>query len=386
MVKSNIPQGITHEHVLQAIRDYEAGAPHQFGESTRYDLVHAGERFPPKAIVGLASQRATGRLLTPKDFSGGEESTCFRLLRELGFTVEPKPTPAWDLEPGDKIKRTELHERFGGRRQGGIAPSRTSPNILIFTAPESGEQWGYFDGWQEDGRFFYTGEGQKGDMQMIQGNRAILDHRQEGRKIRLFEGARDVVTYRGELAIDESDPFHRADGTEKDSDEVREVIVFHLVSTYRAPATRSKPTPSERPLVEEAAPEATKAEKYPVHASAEHREADRRESKLVSDYRTFAQSNGGVLVRQRISPPGEAQLFTDLFDKQLNLLIEAKGSVTRESIRMAIGQLFDYRRFITPTPRLAVLLPTRPRDDLVALLRTLRVAVIVREGDSFMEI
>ena len=79
----------------------------------------------------------------------------------------------WSLRPGDAIKRTELHAKYGGRRQGGIAPSTLSPNVMIFTAP-SGQKYGYFDGKQPDGCFHYTGEGQVGDQQLKQGNRALV--------------------------------------------------------------------------------------------------------------------------------------------------------------------------------------------------------------------
>ncbi|HEX6943206.1 MAG TPA: hypothetical protein VF128_09790 [Gemmatimonadaceae bacterium] len=82
---------------------------------------------------------------------------------------------------------------------------------------------------------------------------------------------------------------------------------------------------------------------------------------------------------------GQGQLYTDLFDKTRGILVESKGAVTRESIRMAIGQLFDYQRFIEPKPGLAVLLPTLPRDDLLDLLRGLRITVIHRDGDAFLE-
>ncbi len=37
----------------------------------------------------------------------------------------------WELEPGDAVRRKELHDRCGGSRQGGIAPSREAPNVLI---------------------------------------------------------------------------------------------------------------------------------------------------------------------------------------------------------------------------------------------------------------
>ena len=48
-------------------------------------------------------------------------------------------------------------------------------------------------------------------------------------------------------------------------------------------------------------------------------------------------------------------IFCDLRDTTDDLLVEAKGTVTRNAIRMAVGQLADYERFVEPTPRLAVL-------------------------------
>jgi hypothetical protein len=49
---------------------------------------------------------------------------------------------------------------------GGISPSAKSRIILLFTG-ESGKQYGYlYDGFREDGTFWYTGEGRHGDMRM----------------------------------------------------------------------------------------------------------------------------------------------------------------------------------------------------------------------------
>ena len=39
-----IPDGITREHVLEAMRQLDAGHNHAFGESTRYDVVFEGSR------------------------------------------------------------------------------------------------------------------------------------------------------------------------------------------------------------------------------------------------------------------------------------------------------------------------------------------------------
>ena len=88
----NIPADITPRDVLDAITAYSSGAvPHGFHESEKYDLIHDGNRYPPKAILGLAARRIAGRVLEPGDFSGGEGSPCFNVLRSCGFTIALKP-------------------------------------------------------------------------------------------------------------------------------------------------------------------------------------------------------------------------------------------------------------------------------------------------------
>jgi hypothetical protein len=61
--------------------------------------------------------------------------------------------PEWTFRPGESIERKHLHAQFGGRRQGGIGPSASTPNVFLFTDPASGEQHGYIDNWQDDGCF-----------------------------------------------------------------------------------------------------------------------------------------------------------------------------------------------------------------------------------------
>jgi 5-methylcytosine-specific restriction enzyme A len=50
-----IPDDITRDDVLAAIRDLDAGVQHTFGPSTRYDVLFQGKRYPPKAVIGLAA-------------------------------------------------------------------------------------------------------------------------------------------------------------------------------------------------------------------------------------------------------------------------------------------------------------------------------------------
>jgi MoxR-like ATPase len=81
---------ITREDILEAIAALERGEPHTFGPSTFYDLLENGRRYPPKAVVGLAARRTLGRPLRPDEFSGGQESWAFGLLRDRGFTIVNK--------------------------------------------------------------------------------------------------------------------------------------------------------------------------------------------------------------------------------------------------------------------------------------------------------
>jgi 5-methylcytosine-specific restriction protein A len=91
----NLPADISQQDVLDAIRAFsDRSVVHKFHESEKYDLIHDGNRYPPKAILGIAAKRIMGRVLEPSELSGGESSPCFRLLRRRGFVIEPKPQVA----------------------------------------------------------------------------------------------------------------------------------------------------------------------------------------------------------------------------------------------------------------------------------------------------
>jgi len=92
-----------------------------------------------------------------------------------------------EIKIGEEYKSKELHNYFGGQRQGGISTPRNHPNIFIF-ANKRGKDYGYVDKWDEDDVYFrYTGEGQNGDMKFQSGNKAIRDHSADGKQVFLFE-------------------------------------------------------------------------------------------------------------------------------------------------------------------------------------------------------
>ena len=102
---------------------------------------------------------------------------------------------------------------------------------------------------------------------------------------------------------------------------------------------------------------------------------------LIAIYRCFCD-----VTRLRIHPPSEARpIICDLYEKTRNNIVEAKGTGSRGEIRMAIGQISDYGRFVDPPPGRGILLPARPRADLEALLVAASIAAIWPEGSIFAD-
>ena len=308
--------------------------------------------------------------------------------------------PAWMLQPGEAIKRTELHRIYGGSNYGGMAPSTTTPNVLLFTDPNVGPSYGYFDGWVGD-VFHYTGHGQRGDHRFAHANRATRDSTSEGRALRLFRGVGGTVTYLGRFDLDSDEPYYRTDAPERGTDAIRQVIVFrlrphgpalhseeddlHLPAGFSAQQLDEAVT-STQATITELAIEAQHTEQMIVNPSHEPHTAERREQGLVLLYEQHLLACGSEVTRQRIQPPGESKpLITDLYDKTRNNLIEAKGTGARGEIRMAIGQLADYSRFITPAPSLAILLPDRPRPDLEQLLKSQGIDAVWAHESGFAD-
>jgi hypothetical protein len=295
--------------------------------------------------------------------------------------------PDWTLRPGEQIRRKHLHDVFGGGRQGGIEPSRSTPNVFLFADSASGEQHGSIDGWQDDGCFHDTGEGQRGDQHMTHGNAAILRHVDQRRARRLFAGAGGEITYQGEFAVDTSQPFYTTDASETGGGPVRKVIVFRLRPQS---AVQHQPTGnfslSERTSVTIVPVEEQFTERMVVEPRREAYEAERREARLALAFRDFLTAQGHVVTRLQIQPEGEAKpIFSDLYVESTRLLVEVKGSVERGAIRMALGQLLDYRRFVEAA-ECAILLPERPRQDLVALIRSAGVGLYWDEGGRFAKL
>lgn len=153
--------------------------------------------------------------------------------------------------------------------------------------------------------------------------------------------------------------------------------------TPPSPPPPPRRTPPPPPVASEVEVEAHNTESYEVSGQSS-RTAVRREQPLVIAYKAWMGKKGSKVVRHKFRPPNTpAHLFSDIYDKTRNNLIEGKAEADRPSIRMAIGQLMDYRRFVPVGVKLAVLTELRPHSDLEALLTSVGVSCIWRTAKGF---
>lgn len=131
-------------------------------------------------------------------------------------------------------------------------------------------------------------------------------------------------------------------------------------------------------------PESLEVEEGDIAPPVTTRRLVRSEAQLVRRYRTWLDPEGTRL-RGLIIPIGGGSLRADLVDTLLNILIEAKAEASREHVRYAIGQLFDYQRFMDPRPDLAILVPRPLPSELRALPEVAGVGVIWEAEDGFVD-
>jgi 5-methylcytosine-specific restriction enzyme A len=121
-------------------------------------------------------------------------------------------------------RRRDIHHRFEGQRQSGIVTPAKYPAVFIFTG--RGRRHGYADEWSSDGTFRYFGEGQKGDMTLTKGNKAIANHAPDGKDLLLFEmlGA-GQIRFLGPFSC----AGYSIESGKDQHGKTRKMIVFHLV-------------------------------------------------------------------------------------------------------------------------------------------------------------
>jgi 5-methylcytosine-specific restriction enzyme A len=152
---------------------------------------------------------------------------------------------SWGFEIGRVYnRRTDIHARFDGQRQGGIITPAKHSLVIIITG-EEGLAREYADRYRDDGVFEHFGEGQVGDMKLRGGNRAIAEHSDQGKGLLLFRKTSDGLRFEGEMVCE---GFHLAAARDR-TGATREAIVFELRSLDAvAEKVEAEPPPPDVPL------------------------------------------------------------------------------------------------------------------------------------------
>ena len=324
-----------------------------FGKALSYFLVHRERRYDSKAVVGVAHgyDRPDLGPLRPQDFSGGE-ATVARHLASLGFSVENYSRGiSWAEEERVLVLDLYLRSgRLGKADQRVVELCRVLNALTVHSARPDPHR------------------GRSPDTVTLKlANFAFLDPNEEGGASNFANGDQEVWD---RYASDED-----------------------ALATTVAAITEERGLPAKQPAapprsgVSRVRVEAQHVEQFRVSVPGQDIEATRREQSLVLAYVEHLESQGHTVTRGKYRPDGsDSVLASDLVDETDGVLYEAKGDVRRASVRMAIGQLLDYRRFEPPSMSLAVLLPRMPVQDLIDLILTVPASAIWRTTDGFASI
>lgn len=164
----------------------------------------------------------------------------------------------------------------------------------------------------------------------------------------------------------------------------RPLADFLVVNPDSAVAVRREPIAAVEPVVpigvDEVPLEAVEVDRYEVRGTAT-REAVQREAALADRFQNFLTERQHRVRRYRVTPDGaSAPLYSDIADITSRVLYEAKGTADRMAVRLALGQVLDYGRYVrrvVPDIELAVLLPEYPPGDIIDLLKDYDVGCVV---------
>lgn len=280
------------------------------------------------------------------------------------------------LTVGDVVTRKELSAEYGGDTQSGMVTPAGGRFIFLFSDPKVLHNYGYnFDGWvtSDLSAFDYTGHGTSGDQQFTRRNEVLRTSKNDNREVHLFvaEGFVPGTQQRTHRYVGRftTNPDHgwRYEWVPVDGGGERRVIVFTLESTTNtAPNNSTKVARPAAPVamelqVREIAAEQTNA--VIVHrAETAAMKVTRAERQIEDRLRDALHVENRLSIR----PPGSrSPLYTDVWDPDERELYEVKSSSSRQNVRMAVGQLLDYSRYIDgPEFKCIVVVPEDPGEDL----------------------
>lgn len=309
--------------------------------------------------------------------------------------TDPSPVAAWDIQPRDEKTRAQIAELTSGdHRYRGIVP--TDHNVTLYCDHDEAKEFGYdYDGWDASRElFYYTGEGSDGDQQLKRGNYEIATHKEAGKALRLFIAVGNlpntdtrIHSYVGEFEIANDPPYLTKLAPDR-NDKPRKVLVFRLrpvgetvTDVGHLSVINGTPTASIVETVSvEAVPQAVVNKETSDYERAASVSARQEEASLTKRFTEYLEIHGHTVQRYKITTPARI-LYTDTADITAGVVYEAKSDASRMSVRLALGQVLDYGRYVKGS-QLAVLLPGMPAADLIELLESHQVGCVVESSQG----
>lgn len=296
---------------------------------------------------------------------------------------------------GEQVTKLAIHQAVGGSNQHAMTSCLSRTAFLIFYDPKAGMKFGYdlWEGEQADGTFSYTGQGVKGDQRMRGPNSGLVRAAQENAPIHFFRrpelgvkrSRSNPYTYVGRVML--GNPMFKEEVAPDEDGRNRKVFVFSLVPVGQADFVV---TPQggdtgvircefrNSPELPELAQAGT-ALRVPTAVELE-------ENKLQNRFRKYLTERGEIPETVDIKLPNtKGSVRPDFILRERGIVIEVKPTTSREHVRLAIGQVLDYAHLLRLdgwdfSP--AILLPARPKPDLISLTESVGIGLIVERPPS----
>jgi len=301
-----------------------------------------------------------------------------------------KMTRTFPFVPGQEVTKSAVHQAVGGSDQHAMTSCLSRTAFLIFYDPKAGRKFGYdmWEGEQADGTFSYTGQGVKGDQRMRGPNLGLVRAAQQNSPIHFFRRPEPGVkrlkgnpyTYVGRVILGE--PMFQEQVAPDEDGRNRKVFVFNLVPIDLADfVVKSQGSDAGAIRCEfRSSPELPEVAQ-PGVASRVPTATELEENKLQNRFRKYLTDRGETPETVDIRlPNAKGSVRPDFILRERGIVIEVKPTISREHVRLAIGQVLDYAHLLKLDGKHfdpAILLPAQPKADLVSLAESVGIGLII---------
>ena len=107
--------------------------------------------------------------------------------------------------------------------------------------------------------------------------------------------------------------------------------------------------------------------------------AVQREGQLRARFEDYLEDSHNHKIAYHGIPTPTTAIYSDTADLTAQIIYEAKGTAERMAIRLAIGQILDYGRYVEGA-KLALLLPEAPAPDMLPRLEFFGIGCVVESS------